>query len=64
MAALPADVGEAVLGMIMSDGTFDDLRQQLVTQLKKDVRRPCCAQTSVLCREASRCLLLFPLHNI
>ena len=38
MAALPADDGEAVLGKIMSDGTFDDLRQQLVVKLKEDVR--------------------------
>lgn len=48
MAALPADDGVAVLGVIMADGTFDDLRQQLVTQLKKDVRRLCCARTLVL----------------
>ncbi len=38
MAALPADDGEAVLGKIMADGTFDDLRQQLVVQLKQNVR--------------------------
>ena len=37
MAALPADDGEAVLGKIMSDGTFDDLRQQLVVKLKENV---------------------------
>ncbi|KAK9837316.1 hypothetical protein WJX81_005823 [Elliptochloris bilobata] len=36
MAALSADVGEAVLKVVMADGTFDDLRQQLVAQLKKD----------------------------
>ena len=38
MAALSADDGEAVLGKIMADGTFDDLRQQLVVQIKQDVR--------------------------
>lgn len=51
MAALPADDGEAVLGVIMADGTFDDLRQQLVTQLKKDVRCLCCALVLVVHRE-------------
>ena len=51
MAALPADEGEAVLDMIMADGTFDDLRQQLVTQLKKDVRRLCSAQVLIIYRE-------------
>ena len=41
MAALPADDGAAVLGKIMADGTFDDLRQQLVNQLKQNVRARC-----------------------
>lgn len=51
MAALPAVDGEAVLGVIMADGTFDDLRQQLVTQLKKDVRRLCCALVLIVYQE-------------
>ena len=53
MAALPADDGEAVLGVIMADGTFDDLRQQLVTQLKKDVRRLCRARVWFIFEEVS-----------
>lgn len=55
MAELLKDDDEMVLERIMANGTFDELRKQLLENLRTDVRQSCIhARISLLskCRQA------------